>query len=187
MMPYTRRRAASAPDRKPNFDRALKKSATREVFRRVSSKERAWVVSPDFLRSDQWTRLRYDAREHNRRIHGRNCCAACGQRGGANGRKLNVDHIYPRKHFPQLALILENLQVLCADCNKGKGNRYATDWREPEKTPKMRPSSRTQSGYTPTAFGPRRGRQARSWLRYRRVGGSLPGLEPWPAQALLPG
>jgi hypothetical protein len=25
-----------------------------------------------------------------------------------------------------------NLQVLCADCNLGKGTRYATDWRAEE-------------------------------------------------------
>lgn len=42
---------------------------------------------------------------------------------------LNVDHVKPRKFYPELALDLDNLQVLCALCNHGKGNSDATDWR----------------------------------------------------------
>jgi 5-methylcytosine-specific restriction endonuclease McrA len=36
---------------------------------------------------------------------------------------FNVDHIKSRKKFPELPLNPKNLQVLCADCNAGKGNR----------------------------------------------------------------
>jgi len=43
--------------------------------------------------------------------------------------RLNVDHIRPRRYYPELALELGNLQVLCAACNQGKGNKDATDWR----------------------------------------------------------
>lgn len=39
-----------------------------------------------------------------------------------HGATLNVDHIKPRKFFPHLALDINNLQVLCSDCNHGKGN-----------------------------------------------------------------
>lgn len=42
---------------------------------------------------------------------------------------MNVDHIKPRRLFPWLALELKNLQVLCHDCNHGKGNWDQTDWR----------------------------------------------------------
>lgn len=41
-------------------------------------------------------------------------------------------HIQPRKTHPHLALVLSNLQVLCHDCNHGKGNWDTTDWRPRE-------------------------------------------------------
>jgi len=46
-----------------------------------------------------------------------------------NGAVMNVDHIRPRKLFPELALDINNLQVLCHECNHGKGNWDQTDWR----------------------------------------------------------
>ena len=48
---------------------------------------------------------------------------------------LNVDHIKPRFLFPDLALRLDNLQVLCGDCNEGKGNWDMTDWRQIKEIP----------------------------------------------------
>jgi 5-methylcytosine-specific restriction endonuclease McrA len=35
---------------------------------------------------------------------------------------MHVDHIKPRRKYPHLALVFDNLQVLCHDCNHGKGN-----------------------------------------------------------------
>lgn len=91
----------------------------------------AWLVikskpeptDPEFLRSKAWQRLRYQAL--------RACgarCQACGTTV-AQGAVLNVDHIKPRRLFPQLALTLSNLQVLCSECNAGKGNWDMTDFR----------------------------------------------------------
>lgn len=56
------------------------------------------------------------------------CCGASPQTGAV----VNVDHVKPRKLFPELALVLENLQILCHDCNHGKGNWDQTDWRPEE-------------------------------------------------------
>ena len=61
-------------------------------------------------------------------------CQCCGATP-ASGAVMNVDHIKPRKLFPHLALDLNNLQVLCHDCNHGKGNWDMTDWRERNESP----------------------------------------------------
>ena len=44
--------------------------------------------------------------------------------------RIHVDHIKPRKLFPHLALDVNNLQILCHECNHGKGNWDQTDWRD---------------------------------------------------------
>jgi HNH endonuclease len=97
----------------------------------------AWVtlvrqpdpMSPDFLLSKAWKRARYKAL----RVHGGKC-QACGA-SAATGARITVDHIRPRRLFPQLALEQGNLQVLCSDCNEGKGNHDMTDWRQESAVP----------------------------------------------------
>lgn len=75
-----------------------------------------------FYTTDSWRKLRYLAL--------RNCtgCQCCGAKA-SDGVVLHVDHIQPRYKRPDLSLVLENLQVLCADCNYGKGAWDSTDWR----------------------------------------------------------
>lgn len=75
-----------------------------------------------FYESREWLRLRYDAL---RKSDG--SCVVCG-RSKFDGAVLHVDHIKPRSLFPELELEPSNLQVLCAQCNLGKGNRDGTDW-----------------------------------------------------------
>ena len=78
---------------------------------------------PDFYETDEWRQVRYQALKRN---DGR--CECCGRRPSAEN-PLHVDHIKPRSKFPELALQISNLQVLCADCNYGKSNIDQTDWR----------------------------------------------------------
>ena len=53
---------------------------------------------------------------------------------------MHVDHIKPRLRYPELALDMNNLQVLCAICNHGKGGFDETDWRdEPRIDPYAEP------------------------------------------------
>lgn len=88
----------------------------------------AMIASGDFLRTPSWKRARYDALLAN---DGRcELCARDKHQLGA-GRYLNVDHVKPRRARPDLALDVRNLQVLCPDCNAGKGNRHDDDWRHP--------------------------------------------------------
>lgn len=88
----------------------------------------SFATSDEFLASYEWRRLRYTVlREQGRRCQ---CCGATP----ATGAIMNVDHIKPRRLFPALALEKSNLQVLCHECNHGKGNWDQTDWR-PEPAP----------------------------------------------------
>jgi len=76
--------------------------------------------APDFYQSRGWLEVRHDVLK---RYGGR--CMLCGdQKSG-----MHVDHIKPRSKYPELALDINNLQVLCRDCNLGKSNRDQTDWR----------------------------------------------------------
>jgi hypothetical protein len=80
-------------------------------------------TADEFLSSFEWRSLRMMAlKKHGAR------CQCCGA-SPATGAVMHVDHIKPRKFFPELALDLDNLQVLCGDCNHGKGNWDTTDWR----------------------------------------------------------
>jgi len=76
-----------------------------------------------FYKSDQWRRLRYRVL-----LTASGACQACGARPSV-GKALHVDHIMPVSRFPELALDERNLQVLCEDCNLGKGAHDMTDWR----------------------------------------------------------
>lgn len=55
-------------------------------------------------------------------------CCLCG-RGAAHGVSLEVDHIEPVSVAPDRVNDETNLQVLCSECNSGKGHRDSTDWR----------------------------------------------------------
>jgi 5-methylcytosine-specific restriction endonuclease McrA len=90
---------------------------------RLPRPEKSYEATDAFLASYEWRRVRMQVlTKHGAR------CQCCGSTP-ADGVKMNVDHIKPRKLYPQLALDLNNLQVLCELCNHGKGNWDMTDWR----------------------------------------------------------
>jgi len=98
---------------------------TKKVLAKIASAQanvRAGKAE-DFYRSDAWRVVRYKALT----AHG-GVCQCCGARASL-GRPLHVDHIKPRSLYPDLQLEISNLQVLCDDCNLGKGARDQTDWR----------------------------------------------------------
>ena len=100
----------------------------RKKRRRAERKERAEKRQEDkaFYESYEWRKVRYMALKA---CGGR--CLACG-RSAKDGVVIHVDHIKPRRFFPDLALKLSNTQVLCEICNHGKGCWDHTDWREPD-------------------------------------------------------
>ena len=74
----------------------------------------------EFYRSRKWRELRYDILRERGAV-----CELCGSAEAP----LHVDHIRPRSRYPHLALDPRNMQVLCADCNIGKGVRHEDDFR----------------------------------------------------------
>jgi 5-methylcytosine-specific restriction endonuclease McrA len=121
------------PDLAIRLAAVLKRSKKPSAQTGLQVLRRAWIMlkkSPSatddaLLQSKAWKRLRLQALK----LHGSRC-QCCGA-SPATGAVLNVDHIKPRRLFPDLALRIDNLQVLCADCNEGKGNWDMTDFRGP--------------------------------------------------------
>ena len=78
------------------------------------------VMKSEFYITKEWRELRFKVLVAS---DGR--CNICG-RGRVDGAVLHVDHINPRSRFPSLELNQSNLQVLCADCNIGKGAKIVS-------------------------------------------------------------
>lgn len=77
-----------------------------------------------FYQSTRWRDIRYNALVKNRSENsGVNRCSNCGVSG--KGIMFQVDHIKPRYSHPSLEYDPKNLQVLCADCNIGKGSKVS--------------------------------------------------------------
>lgn len=77
-----------------------------------------------FYHSEEWQRLRYKALQE---ANGK--CCLCGRSVKENNVILNVDHVIPLSVCWNLRNKIENLQVLCKDCNLGKQNKDITFWK----------------------------------------------------------
>lgn len=86
----------------------------------------------DFYRSRAWRELRYKAILK----YGRNCMC-CGVRADP----VHVDHIKPRSKYPELALDINNVQILCEADNLAKSAWDETDWRPSSASPSSPPAS----------------------------------------------
>jgi len=105
--------------------RAYAKAADRRATPKVEKEDATFVASSRFLESYEWRRLRLTILKRDGMK-----CACCGATP-ETGAVMHVDHIKPRKFFPALAMDPNNLQVLCHECNHGKGNWDTTDFRMP--------------------------------------------------------
>jgi 5-methylcytosine-specific restriction endonuclease McrA len=75
-----------------------------------------------FYKSREWRELRIQVLDLCR------YCQACGARPPQV--QLHVDHVIPRYKAPHLSLSISNLQVMCEDCNVGKGAWSMADFRD---------------------------------------------------------
>lgn len=117
----------------PTTERPVKTKVPRlkkPSVKRVIPSNIAWLPRDEwekqtskFYASQDWRELRYEALRNS---DGSCCC--CGARK-ADGAQLHVDHIKPRSKYPELQLDIENLQILCQDCNIGKSNYYDDNWK----------------------------------------------------------
>lgn len=123
-----RARKAAKKARKENHPKPFKRrgprlNTTRSVQYTYDESDDARL--DEFYQSAEWRLMRYEAL----RLHGA-ACQCCGRSPRLHGVVLNVDHIKPLRVFWDLRLELSNLQVLCGDCNVGKGARHDDDWRK---------------------------------------------------------
>jgi 5-methylcytosine-specific restriction endonuclease McrA len=84
-----------------------------------------------FYKSWEWRTLRMEVlKEHGRACQ---CCGAAPGMKAASGDpvRICVDHIKPLSKFWEMRLDRSNLQILCDECNQGKGNWDQTDFRTP--------------------------------------------------------
>lgn len=109
--------------KQPKIKRAENTTRKKMSFTKDPTKQNLKPVWKNFYSSDEWRALRYAAFAAYGRKCG--CCGASPETGAV----MHVDHIKPRFTHPELALELSNLQILCADCNQGKGAWDSTDWR----------------------------------------------------------
>ena len=120
-----RSRALSHPSIQPSVELRVRNS---NLVPKNTNVYNGDVTSVAFLQSYEWRKLRMEALK----LHGA-CCQCCGA-SKADGAKIHVDHIKPRKYFPELALEIDNLQVLCHECNHGKGNWDMTSWKDRQRS-----------------------------------------------------
>ena len=94
-----------------------------------NSKKSEIIDIENFYETWAWKDIRYQAiKKHGRR------CMNCGQSPSKDNKVvIHVDHIKPVRKYPELALSIDNLQILCEDCNQGKGFWDETDFREDQK------------------------------------------------------
>lgn len=90
-----------------------------QSLRAQTKKAKKQKPRDEFYMSWEWKRARYEVLKK----YGPKCMC-CGSTD-----RIVVDHIKPRAKYPDLELNLDNLQVLCNDCNMGKGRWDETDWR----------------------------------------------------------
>jgi 5-methylcytosine-specific restriction endonuclease McrA len=83
----------------------------------------------DFYRSWDWRTLRMKViKKYGRRCM---CCGSTPSDVDTSGApvRIVVDHIKPLANFWQMRLVPSNLQILCDECNMGKGAWDETDHR----------------------------------------------------------
>lgn len=84
----------------------------------------------DFYSSWEWRTLRMKViKRDGNRCH---CCGSSPDDVDIGGKpvRIVVDHIKPIRKYWDLRLDINNLQILCDECNMGKGSWDKTKWKK---------------------------------------------------------
>ena len=122
----------------PKLQRKMERAACRRTNRKAEVKQ-LWdffyaipaesvhviggLPATHFYKSKEWIKFRYMFIS----CYGARCMA-CGASAARDGAQIDVDHIYPRHLFPELAFRPDNLQALCSKCHAGKGGKFSDPW-----------------------------------------------------------
>lgn len=96
------------------------------VKRRIDeeyARQQCELLGNNFYKSRVWKTVRQRALK----IYGTEC--HCCLSRGSKLEPLHVDHIKPKSLYPNLALDITNLQILCKKCNEQRSNLHETDYR----------------------------------------------------------
>jgi 5-methylcytosine-specific restriction endonuclease McrA len=106
-------------------------SSVAELIDNIAAEERERAARSERLRAQkaknyygtpEWRRVRYlFLRQQKRPL----TCSLCNRSDGV----ICVDHIKSVRRYPELRSRLDNLQLLCTQCNLGKGSDFDDDWR----------------------------------------------------------
>lgn len=94
-----------------------------QLQRRAAQIQQKYEPRTEFERWKQtlggrkWKRQQYKQQD--------GCCLMCQKPITLKGS--HIDHIKPLSRYPNLAIAPENLRILCADCNLGKGRKVLLD------------------------------------------------------------
>lgn len=105
------------------MDKLLSKYSGINIHEKLKFSKNSKKITNNFYSTDEWRELRIEAFN----IHGYKCLK-CGAHG--EDVELHVDHIKPRSKYPELELDIDNMQILCKECNLKKSNYHSTDYRE---------------------------------------------------------
>lgn len=76
-----------------------------------------------FYNSEEWRRVRRQVLHRDNHT-----CVQCGKKAD----RMQVDHIYSRKDYPQFALQVTNLRTLCPTCHAHQATSFGrkADYKE---------------------------------------------------------
>lgn len=103
------------------------KKERRKARETAAKPSAARIAAAEFYDSWEWKKLRFEVLKAYGAV-----CMLC-----RSTERIVVDHIKPRRKFPELQLSFDNCQVLCDPCNRGKSWDDYTDFRPRKPEPEL--------------------------------------------------